>query len=102
MEEETRGAVRARRTRSIQILTECLASQARANAEEGTPRGDMDGLDDVPLDHMASHRPFARTGEVVPAGVGVAFLGAALEEALLDGAGQPLITSFFSQSRRAT
>jgi len=38
MEEEVRAGVRARRARSIQVMAQWLESQARAYAEEGTPR----------------------------------------------------------------
>jgi hypothetical protein len=64
LEEETRGAYRARLAMSIQTMVSWLDSQARANAEEGWPRhhglADADGLEDVPLNRLV------RGPEVVP------------------------------------
>ena len=38
MEEEVHAAARVRRSRSTQMMASWLELQARANAEEGTPR----------------------------------------------------------------
>jgi hypothetical protein len=61
LEEETRGAYRARLGRSIQAMAGWLESQARASAEEGQPRSgrleDADGLEDVPLSRLVAKVP---------------------------------------------
>ena len=93
-------------------MEEWPESQARANAEEGTPREDPDGLEDVPLSHLVTKQRVEKAvvasrveGGVVPPGalVVVATLVSAVPRSRARGIvplpGQLLITSFFTQCR---
>ena len=84
MEDEVRQAIRARRTKSIQIMAEWLEAQALSNALEGTPREkEVETAGSAP-DATSPEKPSstAASTPIVAAG------------------GQRLITSFLSQSRR--
>ena len=70
MAEEVRADVRARRAKSIQAMACWLELQARANAEEGTPREHPGVGGGELLSHQVSEMPRASFP-----GVGVVFPG---------------------------
>jgi len=110
MEDEMRQEIRARRTRSIQVMAEWLEAQAISNALEGTPRDEIDEAVGFAPGALSPEKPSVKVAST-PAAVAsgqrlITFYLAEKSSSTVAAApivaasGQRLITSFLAQSRR--